>query len=232
MHMSRHYALIIGLTLVYYLAGRAGLHFFGLLHPSASAIWIPTGIAIASLLIFGFRVCPAIFAGAFLVNLATQGSVLTSLGVATGNTLEGVVAAYLVGRFASGTAAFAHAPDIFRFAGVAGLASSTLSATIGVTSLTLGGYAPVEDFGAIWFTWWLGDAAGAIVVTPLLVLWYVDRQWSWTASRVIEAALLLASLLIVAGMTFVHPRLAPYPLAFLCLGPLVLIAFRFGQREV
>jgi integral membrane sensor domain MASE1 len=106
MSASRHYALIIGLTVVYYLAGRAGLHFFGLLHPSASAIWIPTGIAIASLMIFGYRVWPAIFAGAFLVNLTTQGSLLTSIGVGAGNTLEGLLAAYLVGRFADGTAAF------------------------------------------------------------------------------------------------------------------------------
>lgn len=232
MSVSRHYALIIGLTVVYYLAGRAGLHFFGLLHPSASAIWVPTGIAIASLLVFGLRVWPAIFAGALLVNLTTQGSLLTSIGVATGNTLEGVLAAYLAGRFAGGTAAFARAPDIFRFAGVGIVAGATVSATIGVASLTLGGYAPPADFGAIWFTWWLGDAAGAIVVTPLLVLWHVDRQWSWPAWRVIEAALLLGSLVLVCSMTFFHPQLESYPLPFLCLAPLVWAAFRFGPREV
>ncbi|MEX2125716.1 MAG: MASE1 domain-containing protein [Woeseia sp.] len=231
MYVSRHYALIIGLTLVYFLAGRAGLHFFGLLHPSASAIWIPTGIAIASLLTFGYRVWPAIFTGAFLVNLTTQGSLITSTGVAAGNTLEGIVAVYLIGRFAGGTAVFGPASNLFRFAGVAVLAT-TVSATIGVMSLTLGGYAPAADFGAIWFTWWLGDAAGAIVVTPLLVLWYVDRQWSWTARRVIESVLLFGSLVIVGSMTFFHPLLASYPLAFLCLAPLVWAAFRFGQREV
>jgi signal transduction histidine kinase/ActR/RegA family two-component response regulator len=232
MFSLRGYALIIGLTLAYYVAGRAGLHFFGLLHPSASAIWIPTGIAIASLLIYGSRVWPAIFAGAFMVNLSTQGSVLTSIGVATGNTLEGIAAAYLVGRFAGGLAVFAHASNIFRFAGIAVFASTTLSATIGVMSLTLGGYAPPADFGAIWFTWWLGDAAGAIVVTPLLVLWYVDRQWSWSAWRVLEATLLFGSVGFVAGLTFFHPLLGPYPLAFLSLPPLVWAAFRFGQREV
>jgi len=232
MYVSRHYALIIGLTLVYYLAGRAGLHFFGLLHPSASAIWIPTGIAIASLLIFGYRVWPAIFTGALLVNWTTQGSLLTSIGMAAGNTLEGILAAYLVGRFAGGTAAFARASNIFRFAGVGVVAGATVSATIGVVSLTLGGYAPAADFGAIWFTWWLGDAAGAIVITPLLVLWYADRQWSWPTWRVIESALLLGSLVLVASMTFFHPLLASYPLSFLCLAPLVWAAFRFGQREV
>lgn len=232
MYAPRHYALIIGLTAVYYLAGRAGLHFFGLLHPSASAIWVPTGIAIASLLVFGNRIWPAIFIGALLVNWTTEGDLLTSLGVATGNTLEGLLAAYLAGHFAGGSAAFARAADIFRFAGIAVVAGATVSATIGVGSLTLGGYAPAADFGGIWFTWWLGNAAGGIIVTPLLVLWYGDRQWSWRASRVIESVLLLASLILVSGMTFFHPGFASYPLSFLCLAPLVWAAFRFGQREV
>ena len=232
MDALRRYALIVGLTLAYYLAGKAGLQFFGLLHPSASAIWIPTGIAIASLLIFGYRVWPAIFAGAFLVNVTTHGSIATSLGVAAGNTLEGVVAAYLVNRFADGTAFFTHAANIFRFAALAGLVSTAVSATIGVASLTLGGYALAADFQAIWFTWWLGDAAGAIVVTPLLVLWYVDRDEALTARQVIQSGLLYGLFVIVGSMTFFHPWLASYPLVFLCLPPLVWAAFRFGQREV
>jgi signal transduction histidine kinase/ActR/RegA family two-component response regulator len=232
MDAPRRYALIFGLTLAYYLAGKAGLQLFGLLHPSASAIWIPTGMAIAFLLIFGYRVWPAIFAGAFLVNVTTHGSIATSLGVAAGNTLEGVVAAYLVNRFAGGTAFFTHAANIFRFAALAGLVSTTVSATVGVASLTLGGYALAADFQAIWFTWWLGDAAGAIVITPLLVLWYGDRHGALTARRVIRSGLLYGLLVIVGSMTFFHPWLASYPLVFLCLPPLVWAAFRFGQREV
>jgi signal transduction histidine kinase/ActR/RegA family two-component response regulator len=183
-------------------------------------------------MIFGYRVWPAIFAGAFLVNLTTQGSLLTSIGVGAGNTLEGLLAAYLVGRFADGTAAFARASNIFKFAGVGVVAGATVSATIGVASLTLGGYAPPADFWAIWFTWWLGDVAGGIVVTPLLVLWYTDRQWTWPAWRVIESTLLLGSLVLVGSITFFHPRLGSYPLSFLCLAPLVWAAVRFGQREV
>ena len=152
--------------------------------------------------------------------------------MAAGNTLEGILAAYLTGRSAGVTAAFVRASDIFRFAGVAVVAGATVSATIGVGSLTLGGYADATDFGVIWFTWWLGDAAGAIVVTPLLVLWYADRQWSWPKWRVIEAVLLLGALVLIGSMTFFHPRLEPYPLSFLCLGPLVWAALRFEQREV
>ena len=227
----RRYVLIAALTAVYVGAGKFGLDFFGLLHPSASPVWLPTGIAIAALLLFGYTVWPAVLVGAFLVNVTTAGSVATSVGVASGNTLEALLAVYLVNRFASGKDAFARAPDILRFAGLAALLSTIVSATVGVGSLTLGGYASVEQFGAIWFTWWLGDAAGAMVVTPLLLLWYLDHRLTWTPARLWEGLLLLAAVVLTGLVIFFIPVIEPYPLAFLCIPVLVWAAFRFGQRE-
>ena len=81
------------------------------MHSSASLVWPPTGIAIAGLLVLGYRVWPAILVGAFLVNATAAGSIATSLGIAAGNTLEGLVAALLVRRFASGPNPFARASD-------------------------------------------------------------------------------------------------------------------------
>ena len=229
---TRQLLLGVSLTAVYLLAGKFGLYFFGLIHPSASAVWPPTGVAIAGLLLLGYRFWPAVFLGAFLVNVTTAGSVASSLGVALGNTLEGVLAAYLVNRFANGVRAFERAADIVKFAGLAGAASTAVSATVGVVSLTLAGYADAARFGSIWFTWWIGDAAGAILFVPLLVLLYVDRGRGWPARRVGEAVLLLSTLLALSGLVFFLQPLASYPLAFLCLPPLVWAAFRFGQREV
>jgi signal transduction histidine kinase/ActR/RegA family two-component response regulator len=228
----RQYLLIAALTVVYFFAGKFGLHFFGLIHPSASAVWPPTGVAIAALLLFGYRVWPAVFIGAFLVNVTTAGSIATSIGVATGNTLEGIAAAYLVIRFAGGRHAFARPRDIFRFVGLAAVVSTTISATIGVTTLALGGYAPWHEFVSIWVTWWLGDAAGAILVTPMLILWSDKRDESWNGRRAGEAALLLGFVVAVGLLIGFAPALAPYPRAFLCLPPLVWAAFRFGTREV
>src|ERR1700740_527633 len=82
----------------YILAAKLSLR-LATVHPSASPFWPPTGIAIVTLLLLGFRYWPAIFAGAFLVNLTTVGTVLTSLGIAAGNGLEAVTACYLVNRF-------------------------------------------------------------------------------------------------------------------------------------
>src|SRR5215467_10890845 len=101
--LVRPTGLLVGIAAVYFAAGKVGLDFFGLLNPSASAVWPPTGVAIASLLLFGYRAAGAVFVGAFLVNYSTAGGAFASLGIAAGNTLEGVVAAYLVTRFARGS---------------------------------------------------------------------------------------------------------------------------------
>src|SRR6266576_2289605 len=81
--------------LIYVYFGKEGLSFASI-NASASAIWPPTGIALAAVLIFGYRVVPAIFLGAFIVNITTAGTITTSLAIATGNTLEAIVGAYLV----------------------------------------------------------------------------------------------------------------------------------------
>src|SRR5258705_13885111 len=102
------------LTLVYRGAGKLGL-MLAFVHASATAVWPPTGIALVALLMLGPRVWPAIFLGAFIVNITTAGSVATSIGIAAGNTLEGVVGAYLVRRLPRGPRAFNRAPAVFRF---------------------------------------------------------------------------------------------------------------------
>src|SRR2546426_3146781 len=218
---------------VYFAAGKLGVR-LAFEHASATAVWPPTGIALAAMLLYGYRVWPAIFVGAYLVNATTVGSVWTSLGIAAGNTLEGLLGVWLVRRWASGRDVFARAWDIFKFVALAGLFSTTVSATVGVTSLATAGYASWERFGAIWLTWWLGDVAGALVVTPVLVLWGTDRSMRFTRAKAFELALVLAAV-VLAGI-IVFDRLgfsaaSNYPLEFLCIPPLVFAAFRFGQRE-
>src|SRR3989442_348534 len=103
------------LALIYFVAGKLSLQ-LAFLHKSASPVWPPAGIALAALLVLGFRVWPAIFVGAFLVNLTTLGNTLTSLGIASGNTLEALCGAWLVNRFAGGARVFDRPQDVFKFA--------------------------------------------------------------------------------------------------------------------
>ena len=89
---------VLALAAVYFVAGKLGLRLASV-NASATAVWAPTGIALAAFLILGYRVWPAVLLSAFLVNVTTAGSVVTSISIGAGNTLEGIVGAYLVNRF-------------------------------------------------------------------------------------------------------------------------------------
>src|SRR5574342_50616 len=124
--MNRHIfnlATVGVLTTVYFYAGKLGLA-MAFVHPSATSVWPPTGIALAAVLFLGYRVWPAILAGAFLVNITTAGSIPTSLAIAGGNTLEPLLGAFLVRRFANGCHAFNRAEDFLKFFVLAGMLST------------------------------------------------------------------------------------------------------------
>jgi len=228
----RRYAVIAVALVLYVVVGRLSLQLAST-HPAASPVWPPTGIALALVLLFSPRIWPAIFVGAFLVNLATAGSLLTSFGIAVGNTLECVVGAGLVKRYAGGRAAFTRVRGLFRFVVLAALLSTTISATLGVGSLTLAGYAEPAAAPAIWLTWWLGDAAGAILVTPLILAWAVHPlpEFRWTAA--FEAAALAVATVVAAEIVFgalLETGQAGMPIEFLCVPFLLWAALRFEQR--
>src|SRR5467141_1195255 len=103
------------LAVIYFIAGKLGL-MLASLHASASPVWPPAGIALAASLLLGYRAWPAIFVGAFLVNLTTAGNVATSFAIATGNTLEALAGAWLVNRFAGGRNVFDRPQGVFKFA--------------------------------------------------------------------------------------------------------------------
>src|SRR5882672_8062454 len=226
-------AVLAMLTLFYFVACRLGL-MLASVNRSATPVWPGTGIAFAAFLLLGSGAWPAILLGAFLVNMTTAGTVATSIGIAIGNALEGFVGAWLVQRWAGGRAVFERPQDVFKFFVLAGATSTALSATIGVTCLGLGGFADWSRFGAIWFTWWLGDMGGDLVVAPLLVLWSLHPHVRGSRARLAEASALLGSLLLVAHRVFGGEAAGTggaYPLEFLCVPFLVWAAFRFGPRE-
>ena len=229
----KEFSTLVVLAAVYLVAGKLGLK-LAFVNASVTPVWPCTGIAVAAFLTFGYRAWPAILAGAFLVNSTTAGSLITSLGIAAGNTLEGVAGCYLINRFANGRRVFEHAQDIFTFAFLAGMVSTTLSATIGVTTLALAGFADWARYGAIWSTWWLGDAVGTVVVTPLALLWWENPRLHWTRRQFIELTFLFAGLFLACWIVFggrFHSTLKNYPLEFLCVPFLIWAAFSFGRRK-
>jgi TolB-like protein/integral membrane sensor domain MASE1/class 3 adenylate cyclase/Tfp pilus assembly protein PilF len=220
------------LAVIYFIAGKLGL-MLASLHANASPVWPPAGIALAALLLLGYRAWPAIFIGAFLVNVTTAGNVGTSFAIGTGNTLEALVGAWLVNRFAGGTNVFDRPQGVFKFALAAGI-SAIISPAFGVTSLGVAGFADWANYGAIWLTWWLGDATGDLVFTPLVLLWSVASKRRWNKKEAAEVGALLLLLVLLSGAVFGGwPAVSArnYPIVLIC-GPIVIwTAFRFTQRE-
>lgn len=221
------------LALLYFLLAKFGLR-FAFVHESSSSIWPSTGLAIAALLVFGVRLAPGVFIGAFLANLTNAGDVFSSMGIATGNTLEAFFAAYLVNNLANGQNFYEKPRDIFIFFVLAGVISTAVSANFGVTSLALGGFASWANYTQIWITWWLGDMGGALVIAPLLVLVLKKRKFDWIENQYFEAIFIFACLVLVSLFVFgglFHEVQRGYPIEYLVIPFLIWVAVRFGPVE-
>lgn len=225
-------ARIILLALVYFAAAKLGLS-LAALHSNVTPIWPPTGIAIASLLIFGNRVWPGIFVGALAVNVLTAIPVGSAVGIAIGNTLEAVVAVWLLQRVARWRNSLDSVADVMRFVGCAAILAPMVSATIGNLSLRLGGAAEWATFWPFWLTWWIGDGFGALIVAPFILSWRLPGELK--AEHGVEIAVLLILHLLVVMMVFGGWFPGPvktYPLAYLSLPFLLWAALKFDLRIV
>ncbi|MBT5055321.1 MAG: response regulator [Gemmatimonadetes bacterium] len=210
---------------------------------NASPVWPPSGLALAALLLFGRRLWPGVAAGAFLANLVVflenpQGSltsiVAVSAAMALGNTLEAGVGYHLLRRWLGERPIFDRLPDVFTFCGVA-LLGCAVAASVGAAALGLGGVIGWDLAGRVWFTWWLGDVTGMLVLTPLLVSWWPSLMPRAPGFRhVMERGLLQIAVLHAAGFSFLgwlHGESANYPMAYLPLPFLCWVAFRCGPRD-
>ncbi len=220
------------LAAVYFGCGAFGLS-LALVNKSATAVWPPSGVALAALLLGGIRLWPGVFVGAFLVNILTQGSVATSLAIGTGNTLEAALGAALVNHFANGVFAFDRTRNIFKFVLFAAMLSTLISSTIGVISLCLGHFAVWRNFWPIWLTWWLGDMVSGIIIAPLLILWATKPVPRLNSRLLLEAAGLFFLTIWVCWLVFLRKPSTSgnsYPLEYLAIPPLLWAGFRFQER--
>src|SRR5258708_4333685 len=168
-------------------------------------VWPPTGLALASLLLIGADVWPGILLGAFVANITSQEPLAVALGMAIGNTLEAVLAAWLVRRYVQMPFSRSWLRCVLVIIGLCAMASTMVSATIGMTSLCLGGLQPWSAFVPLWRTWWLGDAAGDLIIVPA-ILAFSARPRAVTRRQGIEIRAIIARLSAASGIVFA-PRL-------------------------
>jgi len=220
------------LALVYFVAAKVSL-LLAIPPGYATAVWPPSGIALAAILLFGSRLWPGIWLGAALANLSVASSLFVALAAGTGNTLEALVGAALIGRYIGMPRRFERGRDVVIFVAIAA-ASCTIAATVAVLSLTALGTMSWSEFFPNWWTWWQGDITGIIIVAPLVLSWSLRRSAPWSRAKILEAACFGTLLLAVTVLAFgdVTGVLSPFPLTFAVLPFMIWAALRFGQRVV
>jgi diguanylate cyclase (GGDEF)-like protein len=220
------------LTVVYFAAAKLALS-LAIAPGYATPVWPPSGIALAALLLLGNRVWPGVWLGAALVNFTVNSSPALAFAIGTGNTLEALAAAFLVRRYIVGLSCrFERAPDVFKFVAAAAL-SCTIAATVAVGWLALDGALSRPDAFQNWITWWQGDVAGVIIVTPLILSWSIRHPIAWSQWRLIELACFVAVLWGITNLVFDQaPHAFPVSSTFLILPLIIWAAYRFTQREV
>ena len=229
--LAREQTIIASLIAAYVLTGKLGL-VLAFDHPATSLVWPPAGIALGAFVVLGYRVWPAVLAGSTILYAITIGAVPAVVAMAGGNTLEGILTAYLINRFAGGRNAIQNPGNVFRFAGLVMLASMTIGATLGTASLALSGLASWMDYGKIWLNWSIGNLTGSLLIAPTIMLWSQGGTDRWSTARAIEAVLALVAIIFVGLAVFCGfpSELRNYPIEFLCVPVLLWPAFRLGRR--
>ncbi len=222
---------ILMIAALYFAASRLSL-LLAVGDTNVTSVWPPSGISLAVILVRGYRVAGAVFPAAFLANilalhglgLAPDYYVSASLATAAGNTLEGVFGAYLIRRFTGSSNPFNTIRDLFFFIVFGSLACTMVSSTIGVASLCLATGA-WPSFGRLWLTWWLGDATGILIVSPIILMANRKDLKAVTFPYLVEAAIVFLVLALTSMVIFRFN----YRLEYVIIPPLLWIALRFGR---
>jgi integral membrane sensor domain MASE1 len=207
----------------YYAAAELGLR-LAAVHGHIAPLWLPIGVAIVCLLLFGPWTCAGIALAAFVVNLPLGPSIPAVAMIAVGDTIAPLCAYLLLGR-----AGFHLELDRLRdavaliFLGAFG--STMISATVGATALVFGGGVPAGQSWQTWSVWWTGDMMGVLVVVPFLLVLRTARFRDLSAVRWLELAALIAGTLVLAVAVTANS----YDLLFLVFPPLIWAALRFGH---
>jgi signal transduction histidine kinase len=222
--LGRDAAGVAALAVLYYGSAKLGygLAFAG---PVAAVVWLPVGVAVAFLALFGLRYWPGALIGDLLANPYSALPLGGALGQSVGNILEAVLAAWLIRRLMREGSPLERAPDVLRV--LAAIAAGTLvSALVGPFSLLASGAVSAHALPGVVRTWWLGDFCGVLIVVPLALAWIRPASFRVGARQLVEATLLLA---VTAAVSAVAAGESD-PLTYLVFPILALVVFRFGIR--
>jgi PAS domain S-box-containing protein len=221
----------LALVAVYIVAAKVGFR-AAFAAEQVSAVWPPTGLALWAVLHFGTSAARAVWLGAFITNATTNVPLLPAAFIAFGNTFEALAGAWLLRRLGGIDNSLERLRHVVLFIGVAASLSTVVSATIGVTTLCVSGLQPWSRFEVLWWTWWLGDATGNLLVAGLLLSLPVWKRVTNEPAHKAELASLAAVAigLSLAVFTLRSPRLPGHPPLEYTVFPIVMwAALRFAH---
>src|SRR6266545_3197433 len=214
----------LGIAVLYVAAAKLGLA-LAFQAAQVSAVWPPTGLALAALLRFGPRAAPGVLLGAFVANATAGEPLWVAAGIGVGNTLEAAVGATLLSHLGF-DGCLARLRDALALLGAA-IVSPAIAATVGVTCLGAGAVQPASSLQGLWGVWWLGDALGDLVVAPLLLVWTARQTLPRRRGAAVEPFALLAALFAASAIAF--GQVPPSPaLEYVTFPIAIWAALRFG----
>lgn len=222
---------LLALAGVYVCTGRLGLS-LGTANGFATLVWLPSGMAMTALFLWGLRLWPAIVLGAFVTNLLTGAPVPVAIGISIGNVLEALVCTIILKR-ARVRPALNALHDVLTLVLLAVPPSALISATFGVGSLWLGGIIAWPSVPVTWCTWWFGDTMSLLLLPPFLFTWSAHPLTAPYGKRLLELCLLSGCILVIGLFVFLGlfpPKHWSYPVTHLVFPPLIWAALRFGPR--
>ncbi|MFO0985274.1 MAG: MASE1 domain-containing protein [Planctomycetota bacterium] len=193
------WAWIAAIASVYCGTAKLGLS-MALVAEQVTAVWPPTGISLAVVLLLGHRAWPGIALGAFLANVTASETVLVACAIAAGNTLEAIAGAWFL-QLAGFRRPLTRVRDVLALVALGAGLSTMLSATIGVLALCAGGVQPWSAWRSLWSVWWLGDATGALLIAPLVLSWATWRTL-WPRQRLAEGLAVLSAVVLLSVVMF------------------------------
>lgn len=213
------------LFILYFVVGRVGLS----IHPVntfATFIWPASALALAAVMLFGYRLWPAILLGALAVNASLDANLLVAAAIGFGNMLEAVAGAYVLKHIIN------FDTDLTRVRDNVGIIATAffvpvLSATIGVSSLWLGGTLAAGEILPSWGAWWSGDALSILILAPFLLKWLSRPTFQRSTGQYAELFFSISVVALTAFFIFwTHGVQSVYYLFI----PLTWVALRTGPR--